>query len=362
MDVLTPAEPPPQQAPASWWHLHWRAAAGRDVFTDTGLCERIRQRILQAHRRPGRVLLVYAVLPSEIHLVAQLAAGQGARGLAHGIGNLVSRWVGQCHPAPGPVFAGPYQGHLMVSLAELRQTIRLLAWRPVRLGVAASPLRYEHASLRTALGLQVACGFDARPLLQLFADSTPLAREQLRALVSQQPADAEQRFWELTHGLPGDGPAGGSRLEPGAAALLAAAGTGGVPGALGLLDVWVAARLGLRAGRCGGAADAKAARGRALVACLAVDHRLCPAAAAARHFGRARATLCEQMAVCRARPVDRQMLATPVGRIVEEACALVSPMPARVFSTGRAGLAERCVHGGHAMRSPSAVGQGAGAR
>jgi hypothetical protein len=58
------------------------------------------------------------------------------------------------------------------------------------------------------------------------------------------------------------------------------------------------------------------------VACLAVEHGLCSAATVARHFQRAKATLSEQMAACRASANDRQILSTPVQRIVEEAVAL----------------------------------------
>jgi hypothetical protein len=49
---------------------------------------------------------------------------------------------------------------------------------------------------------------------------------------------------------------------------------------------------------------------------------LCPAASVARHFMRARATLCEQMKGCRQRPEDRRLLAMPAHRIAEEAIGL----------------------------------------
>jgi hypothetical protein len=66
------------------------------------------------------------------------------------------------------------------------------------------------------------------------------------------------------------------------------------------------------------------AHARALVASLAVRHRICSAASVARHFGRARATVSEQMAACRRRPADRQILDTPVQRILEEGLALLA--------------------------------------
>lgn len=109
----------------------------------------------------------------------------------------------------------------------------------------------------------------------------------------------------------------------GAARLVAAAGAAGIDGALQLLQAWVLARLGarrdldLRLAR-----SATAARGRALVACLATEHGLCSAASVARYFGRAKATLSEQMSARRLHPPDRQILAMPVQRIVEEALEL----------------------------------------
>lgn len=94
-----------------------------------------------------------------------------------------------------------------------------------------------------------------------------------------------------------------------AAGLLAEAWPEGEEMALRLLAAWVAGRVGLsgldelhRSSRTAGA------RARTLVACLAVDHRLCPAARVARYVGRAKATLCEQMGAARQRPEDRRFL------------------------------------------------------
>lgn len=88
-------------------------------------------------------------------------------------------------------------------------------------------------------------------------------------------------------------------------------------------DAWVIAKLGASGALdLRRAANAKGARGRALVACLAVEHDLCSAAVVARHFARAKSTLSEQMAACRASPGDRQILSTPVLRIIDEALAL----------------------------------------
>ena len=70
---------------------------------------------------------------------------------------------------------------------------------------------------------------------------------------------------------------------------------------------------------------AQSARARALVVCLAVDMDLCSAASVARHFGRAKATLSEQMAECRRRAQDRLILAIPLPRVAEEAASLSMP-------------------------------------
>jgi len=98
-----------------------------------------------------------------------------------------------------------------------------------------------------------------------------------------------------------------------------------VGGALNLLESWVKARLGIAAQiNLKSAVDPAATRGRALVACLAMDHGLCSAATVARHFGRARSTLSEQMTACRTHVADRQILGIAANRIVEEATGLLA--------------------------------------
>ena len=42
----------------------------------------------------------------------------------------------------------------------------------------------------------------------------------------------------------------------------------------------------------------------------------------ARYFGRAKATLSEQMGACRKRPADQQLIATPVEVILVEVAAM----------------------------------------
>ena len=85
----------------------------------------------------------------------------------------------------------------------------------------------------------------------------------------------------------------------------------------------LALKLGLRDGQCltklGGS---QGARARALVAGLAVQSELCSAAFVARHFKRAKATLCEQMAASRRRVEDQRLLAVPMRDVLSEAVKL----------------------------------------
>ena len=313
------------------WHVCWQAAVGRAPFIEPPLDVRIRARLLDAHRRPDRMLVAYLLLPTEIHVVAGLAPGEDAGDLARGVGNIVARWVRETHAVRSPVFGGPYRAQRILSADAVRSELRLLAWRPVFQGLCSTPSHYRHGAFRVALGLTPADGHDARPLLSLFGDAVQPARAGLRAMLARRPPTGECRQWELARGLAlatgtvGPGPVMAREVRGAAAALVAAAGPDGIDGALRLLEVWVKAKLGLpvqvdlRA-----ATDSAGARGRALVACLAVDHQLCSAASVARHFGRAKATLSEQMKACRVRAAVQQVLRTPVNRIVEEALALAS--------------------------------------
>jgi hypothetical protein len=113
------------------------------------------------------------------------------------------------------------------------------------------------------------------------------------------------------------------------------AGHGGVDAALDLLADWVSWRIALsalpdlRQGR-----QAQSARARAIVGRLAVAHALCSAAFVARHFGKANATLCEQMAASRVRDADNHLVTLPMLRILEE-IARHQAMPA---GTARAAM------------------------
>lgn len=325
MDCVVPAA-----TERSTWHICWQAAVGRDLFADRSLLRRVRARLLDAHARPGRVLLDYLLLPGEIHVIAVLPAGDSAGSVARAIGNVVARWVRASQSVRSPVFAGPFRAHAIASADALKQELRMLAWRPVVLGLCSTPAHYPNSALRTTLGLRPAQGFDARPLLHLFGDQVSPARASLRAWLRTRPSELQIRQWELACGLAlatgSVGPHAAMARElhrPEAASLVAAGGPEGIDGALRLLEAWVKASLGVHQGLdLHAARDELGARGRALVACLARVHGVCSAASVARHFGRAKATLSEQMSACRRRPADRVILAVPVSRIVDEALAL----------------------------------------
>lgn len=316
-------------AAAVTWHICWQAALGRNLLACNSLGERIRGRIIDAHRPTGRVLIDYLLVASEIHVISQLSHHQVPGDVARAIANIVARWIRQSQGLRGPVFAGPYHAHRVDSGEALREDIRMLAWRPVALGACVAPSHYPHSALRTILGLRPAQGFDSRPALALFGQPVPVARTVLRARLARRPQGMQIRQWELTRGLAlAIGTVGplhtmAREVRGAAATLVAAAGPEGIDGALRLLERWVLARLGVRKGA--GLTElprATAAHGRALVGCLAVDMNLCPAASVARHFKRAKATLSEQMAACRKRAADQPILRTPLSRVVDEAVSL----------------------------------------
>lgn len=329
MDGSTPTVALPGGVP-TMWHLCWQAALGRELFSDPGLYARVRNRLILAHRKQGRVLLDFLLAPTEIHVVSVVPPGDTPGQIARAVGNVVARWVRESQPVRSPVFAGRYRARPIASDADLFAAARMLAWRPVFLGLCVTPSHHRHAALRTVLGLTPAQGFDARPLLQHFGQTIPEARAAMRSFLARRPTEREGREWALVCGLEmatgSVGPRPFTAREVAgraAAALVAAGGSDGVDGALRLLEAWVAVRLGLRGiGELRHGRDALAVRGRGIVACLAVEHGLCPAASVARHFGRAKATLSEQMSACRARQEDLQIIRVPVPRIVEEALAL----------------------------------------
>jgi hypothetical protein len=316
-------------APATW-HLCWQAAVGREFFPVPSLRARIRDRVVDAHRSRGRVLIDYCLLPTELHIVVQLEDGDEPGDLARAIGNVVARWVREARPIRSPVLAGPFRSHRIDSEIELRQEFHMLAWRPVVLGLCRGPTFYRDGAARVALGRSPVDGFDPRPMLGMFGTTVNGARAGLREWISRRPSDADWRAWELARGLTlapsGVGPQPAAAREvktAAAAALVAAAGDGGIDGALRLLTDWTTAKLGGPSiVDLHGGADAVAARGRALVARLAAEYALCSSASVARHFGRAKATLSEQMRASRSREADREIVATPVHRILDEVSAL----------------------------------------
>jgi len=311
------------------WHIVWQAVEGRDLVADPALVDRIRLRLLDAHRPPGRALLHYLVTPTELHLLSRLPAGTSPGDVARAIGNIVARWVRQAQGRPGIVFAGRYRACVIESDDAARNEFRMLAWRPVVLRLCAAPTHHANSSLRATLGLKRALGFDTLAPLRLFGDSVVEARAALRARIARRPGATEIRQWELTRGMVlARGQVGTFALMTRpvrglAAALVATSEPQGIDGALRLLERWVLLKLGCRDAHGLAALSPPArARCRALVAGLAVQLDLCSAASVARHFERAKATLSERMAACRLQPEDRAILGVPLERIVEEAIDL----------------------------------------
>ena len=311
------------------WALCWQAAVGRDFLATAWLAAKIRSRLIEAHRHGERELIDFVLLPTEIHVITTIGPGDTVGSIARGFGNVVSRWVRQVQPVRGPVLAGRFWSQRIESEEALRVELRMLAWRPVVCQTSVTASYHPHGGLRIALGLSTSKGFDSRPLLSLFGGAVPQARAALRQWIARKPSANDWRTWELTRGLELATSVSGEqsrtvRAVGGAAAALIGAGGGyGIEGALQLLEDWVLLRLQAPALR--GATRRPASlrpRVRGLVACLAVDHQLCAASTVARHFGRAKATLSEQMAACRARGADRALIATPLRRILEECGSL----------------------------------------
>src|SRR5258708_14507075 len=127
MDRCAGIEEEPGESP-TMWHLCWQAAVGRELFVDPSLYRRVRERLIGAHRREGRILVDYVLTPTEIHVVSRLAPGDSAGRIARAVGNVVARWLRQVQPVRSPVFAGPYRAHPIASRDVLRADMRSLAW------------------------------------------------------------------------------------------------------------------------------------------------------------------------------------------------------------------------------------------
>lgn len=326
-------------APTSRWHLHWQAALGRSFLVDPTLAPRIRDRLIVAHARRGRVLVDYAILPTEIHLIAQIEDGDSPGEVAGSIGNAVSRWVQEAQQVRSPVMGGPFRRFRLESDDDVRREIRMLAWRPVVLRLCRGPTFHAHNALRIALGMRRSDGFDSRPLLRLFGDKPIDARPALTQWISRRPSEQDWRSWELARGLALAPSLGGPRptgfravKTQGAAALVAMAGEGGVEAALCLLTHWASTKVATHGPvDLHGGQDAQAVRGRSLVARVAAEHDLCSSAFVARYFKRAKATLSEQMAASRSREADTLLVNTPMERILEE----LAPRAARCREKAR---------------------------
>ena len=313
------------------WHIYWQAVVGRDLLGDATLAKQIRARLLGAHEAQGRELLYYVILPREMHVLSVLPNGDSAALLGNGLSNMIAKRVRQSDGTPGAVFRDRYQAHWVDDVQVLRGEVRMLAWRPVSLKLSAVPSNYAFAALRSILGLSLGEGLHVTALLEHLGGTVPLGRIALRQALAMQPSDLEKLQWELGKGLiSARGTVGATgaiarHVKGAAAALVAASASKSIDGALELLELWVATRLALPlhlplAEQPGFLAS----RGRALVACLAVQHRLCPASYAARYFRRAKATLSEQMSAIRNRAADKAILAIPADRIVREAVALAA--------------------------------------
>lgn len=327
------------------WHLCWQAAVGCDFLADRTLAGRLRDRLLDAHRHRGRTLLYLSLLPSEMHVVCRLSPDDEPGAVARAVGSIAARWLRRARTVRSPVFAGPFRAVRQETEADGLRTLRMLCWRPVLQGLCRAPSHHADSSLRATLGLSVARGFDARPLLQRFGDAVIPARAEMRRWLGQRPSAAEFMQWELANGLvlakapdPEGGVSSRALRTSESTRLVAASRTKDIAGALQLLELWVTTRIGIAEGSLSRAEGGRrAARGRGLVACLAVAMELCPAVMVASHFRRAKATLSEQMTACRGRAEDLRLLSTPAARIVDEAIGLAAASRQRPVSPGRQG-------------------------
>lgn len=316
---------------ARTWSLSWQAAPGRDFLAHERMADKIRDRLVDAHRQPGRLLLYYVVMPVEIHVVARIEGQESVVSIVRSCSHILSRWVREVHVRRGPAFAAKCRAASLDSVHALRREIQMLAWRPVRLGLSANPSLYLHSAMKAVMDGKSGENFDAKPLLAAFGEVADAARVSLDASLRARPSDEAWRAWELKRGLEQpttqqsfvSATAMPRSVDAGAAALIAAGGSYGVEDALSLLEAWVCARID-PAGRLNAPTGLRRqrVRARALVACLAVDHRVCSAVFVARHYGCTKGTLSVQMTHCRTRPQDRKLLESPLERILQDAMEL----------------------------------------
>jgi hypothetical protein len=326
-------------APSVVWHIVWQLTAGHDLLATPALADRIRSRLIAAHRQPGRELLHYLLTPTEIHLLSRLSVEVSPADIARSIGSIVARWVREATGVYGVVFAARFHAHAIESDDAARDEIRMLAWRPVTLGLSKAPTHHAASSLRTTLGLHRIDGFNLLLPLRLFGEGVVGPRDALRTLIARRPGSVELRQWELARGMAlariDAKTFSSARRSLGglAAGLVATSRTQDIEGALLLLERWVHSKLGLHGGDDASAPrSSTSARLHALVGILAVRLDLCSAAAVARHFHRAKATLSERMAACRRSADDQRILGVPLRRIVDETIKL-EPAVTRLRTT-----------------------------
>jgi len=311
------------------WHVSWQLTFGRDLLRWPSLADRIVGRLISANDSEGRALLFYLVLPSEIHVISRMRPGDPPSSLAAGVANVIGKWVRQADGLLGPVFVAPFRSEAIGDLESLCRDFRMLAWRPVSTGLRDGPTNYAFSALRILLGLNLPGGFRTGPLFEMLGSKVPQDRALIRRVMAEPPAELDVLQWELAKDLV---PARGT-LGPGgmmtrhvqgpAAALVAASKDKSIDGALRILARWVEVKLGLQGGHgLSSNGGPEGARGRALVGGLALKLGLCSASSVARHFGRAKATLSEQMAASGKRAADQAILTIPMQQIAREAIAI----------------------------------------
>lgn len=323
------------------WHVSWQLTLGRDLLRWPSLAERIVNRLISAHDAVGRELLFYLVLPREIHVISRLPAGDPPSSLAVGVANVIGKWVRQADGQVGPVFVAPFRAEAIGGIESLCGDIRMLAWRPVSTGLRDAPTNYAYGALRTLVGLSLPGGFRTAPLFDLLGGTVPQDRALIRRVIAEPPTELDVLQWELTKDLVSArgslGPDGmmTRHVQGAAAALVAASKDKSIDGALRILVRWVEVKLGLQGGHClSSNGGPQGARGRALVAGLALRSGLCSASSVARHFGRAKATLSEQMTASGARAADQSILSIPMEQIAREVIAIAIAMHAKDGSAG----------------------------
>src|SRR6218665_3756399 len=186
---------------AKIWSLSWQAAPGRNLLVHESMAEKILDRLVDAHRQPGRVLLYYVLMPTEIHVITGIESRESIVGIVRSCSHILSRWVRAAHTSRGPAFAAKCRAALLDSMQSLQSEVLMLAWRPVRSGLCVAPALYPYSALIAGADGMSGHGFDARPLLSVYGEPADVARALLDASLRAQPNDETWRCWELKRGL-----------------------------------------------------------------------------------------------------------------------------------------------------------------